>query len=69
MTIRNVKFQDSDHRYGDKEALAVLEDGSEEFIFPWFSDELRFTESELIGLTIEEARDLKQHKDIAYLRS
>lgn len=67
--ISMVKFQDSDHRYGDKEAIATMEDGSEEFVFPWFSDELQFTEIELIGLTLEQARDLKQARDTAYLRS
>ena len=67
--IKSVVFQDSDHRYGDKEAVATMEDGSEEFVFPWFSDELRFSTRELIGLTIEQARDLKQARDVAYLRS
>ena len=42
MRIKSVIFQDSDHRYGDKEAVATMEDGSETFVFPWFSDELRF---------------------------
>ena len=69
MRIKSVIFQDSDHRYGDKEAVAIMEDGSEQFVFPWFSDELKFWEDELIGLTIEQARDLKQARDIAYLQS
>ena len=38
--IKSVIFQDSDHRYGDREAIATMEDGSEKFVFPWFSDEL-----------------------------
>ena len=42
MRIKSVIFQDSDHRYGDKEAVATMEDGSEKFVFPWFSDELKF---------------------------
>lgn len=69
MKIVKVKFQDSNHRYGDKEAIATLEDGSKTSVFPWFSDELSFTETELVGKTVEEARDLKQARDIAYLRS
>jgi len=69
MRIKSVIFQDSNHRYGDKEAIATMEDGSEKFVFPWFSDELSFTKTELLGLTIEQARDLKQARDIAYLQS
>jgi len=69
MKIVSVRFQDSDHRYGDKEAVATLEDGREEFVFPWFSDELSFREEELLGLTVEEARDVKTARDIAYLRA
>lgn len=67
--ISEVKFQDSDSRYGNKEATAVMEHGGKEFVFAWFDDELTFTTQELIGLTIEEARDLKQARDISYLRS
>jgi len=69
MRITAVKFQDSNHRYGDKEVIATMEDGSEKFVFPWFSDELHFTTDELIGLTLEEARDLKQARDVEYLQS
>lgn len=67
--IAEVQFQDSDSRYGNKEAVAVMEYGGKEFVFAWFDDELTFTTRELIGLNIEEARDLKQTRDIAYLRS
>lgn len=67
--IKSVKFQDSNHRYGDKEAVATMEDGSEEVVIHWFSDELQFIPNELVSLTIEQARDLKQARDIAYLRS
>lgn len=67
--IATVTFQDSEHRYGDKEAVATMDDGSEEIVIHWFSDELSFAPSDFIGLTVEEARDLKQERDIAYLRS
>ena len=67
--IASITIRDSDHRYGDKEAIADMEDGSEVIVFHWFSDELQFTTSELIGLTVEQARDLKQQRDIAYLQS
>jgi hypothetical protein len=67
--IKALTFRNSEHLYGDREAIAVMEDGSEQFVFPWFRDELQFSKSELIGLTIEQARDLKQARDVAYLQS
>jgi len=67
--IKSVKFQDSQHRYGDREAIAYMDNDSGAFVFAWFSDELHFTTDELIGLTIEEARDLKQARDVEYLQS
>lgn len=45
------------------------EDGTSEEIFSYYPDEISFTSAELIGLTREEAIDLKRRKDIAYLRS
>ena len=67
--IKSVTFQDSDYRYGDRKAVAVMDDGSEEIVVHWFSDELSFAPSDFVGLTVDEARDLKQERDIAYLRS
>lgn len=67
--IKTVKFQDSTRRYGNREAMATMDDGSEEFVFCWFDDELSFSPQELIAMTIEQARDLKQERDMAYLRS
>lgn len=67
--IVSVVFQDSDHRYGDKEAIVTLEDRSKEFLFAWFSDELSFREEELLGLSIAQARDLKEKRDMDYLRT
>lgn len=69
MKIERATIQSSENRYGDLEFWAVMEDGSGQFVFAWFSDELTFKPEEIIGLTIEEARDLKQSRDIAYLRS
>lgn len=67
--IVSVTFQDSDHRYGNREAIATMDDGSEETIIHWFSDELQFSPNDFIGMTVEGARDFKQARDIAYLRS
>lgn len=67
--IKSVLFQDSDSRYGNKEVRAIMDDGGEQLVFAWFDDELRFLPGEFIGLTVEEARDLKTKRDIAYLQS
>ena len=48
----------------------TLEGGSEEiYLFSYYPDEVSFTESELIGLTIDECRRLYTKKDLNYLRS
>jgi hypothetical protein len=67
--IKSVKFEDSQNRYGDREAVATMDDGSEMVVFHWFSDELSFSKEELVGMTLEQARDLRTARDIAYLRS
>ncbi len=43
--------------------------GLEERLFSYFSDELRFTPEEVVGLTEDQAADLHRQRDIAYLRS
>jgi|GEM_PF-3584827 len=48
---------------------AYFDDGTEEVLFEYFPDELSFVESECIGLTASEAKDLRHRKDVAYLRS
>ena len=50
-------------------AAAVLEDGSEDLLFSYYSDELFFAPEELIGLTVQEARDLHHRRDVRYLQS
>lgn len=37
--------------------------------FSFYEDEISFSESELVGLTKDEAIDLHRKKDIAYLQS
>jgi len=46
-----------------------FEDGSKETLFEFYPDEISFSESEFIGLTEEEARNLKFKKDKNYLQS
>lgn len=49
--------------------FVTLEDNSEVELFWYYPDELSFTESEFIGLTLDQARHLKFEKDKAYLQS
>lgn len=46
-----------------------LSNGEEKELFEFYPDEIDFIESEFIGLTIEEAKNMKYHKDIEFLRS
>lgn len=49
--------------------MATTEDSIEHELFEYYPDELSFSPSEFIGLTIEEGKDLRRQKDLAYLRS
>jgi hypothetical protein len=51
------------------EVVATFEDGSTRTLFSFYPDEVSFQSSEFTGLTEEEAHDLFQRKDTAYLRS
>ena len=44
-------------------------DGKEETLFSFYPDELSFSEREFIGLTRDQAMNLRHRKDVAYLRS
>lgn len=49
--------------------FVTLENGKSEFLFEYYPDEISFTPDEFVGLTIEEAHNLKFKKDKAYLQS
>ncbi len=49
--------------------FVTTEDGTEHFLYQYYPDEISFTESELIGLTLEECGRLYTEKDLRYLRS
>jgi hypothetical protein len=55
--------------FGDEmpKVYGTFEDGTEQFLFDYYPDEISFTEKEIIGLTPEEARHLKFLKDKNYL--
>ena len=44
-------------------------DGSVKTLFEFYPDELAFTDSEFIGLTEEQAHQLRMKKDIEFLQS
>lgn len=47
----------------------VYDDGTAEELFGFYPDELSFSETEFVGLTRQQAFDLRQRKDVAFLRS
>lgn len=65
MKIKEVEFVGK----GYVEVKVTLEDGSQCVAFSFYDDELSFSKSELIGLTVDEARTLHHKKDVAYLQS
>jgi hypothetical protein len=51
------------------QVFVTLEDGSEQFLFEYYPDEISFSPKEFEGLTMEQARTLKFNKDKNYLQS
>ena len=51
------------------EVKVTLSNGEEKTLFDFYPDELSFTETEFIGLTVEMAHRLRTEKDIKYLQS
>jgi hypothetical protein len=58
-------------QFGDMAAVFVKTDGGSETVklFSYFHDEISFTPAELLGLTVEQAHELRHKKDVAYLQS
>jgi len=48
---------------------AQFDNGDEKDLFEFYPDELSFTESEFIGLTVKQAHELRMKKDIEFLQS
>ncbi|MFH1404985.1 MAG: hypothetical protein ABIH21_02710 [Patescibacteria group bacterium] len=48
---------------------ATFDDGTTEKLFEYYPDEIGFSPSEFIGLTLDQALDLHRKRDVAYLRS
>lgn len=49
------------------EVKVRFDNGEQKTLFQFYPDEISFVESEFIGLTEQEAQDLKRRKDINYL--
>jgi len=47
----------------------TTDDGVEHFLWEYYPDEISFTPSEFVGLTLDAATRRKFQKDVAYLRS
>lgn len=43
--------------------------GQEKLLFEFYPDEIQFRPEEFIGLTLDQAHDLKRRKNLAYLQS
>tara|TARA_B100000508_G_C11218698_1_gene161212 strand:- start:90 stop:299 length:210 start_codon:yes stop_codon:yes gene_type:complete len=55
--------------FGHATITAKFDDGTEGTLFSYYIDELSFRDAELIGLTKQEAGQLRLKKDVAYLQS
>jgi hypothetical protein len=51
------------------EVNVQLSNGEELTLFSFYPDEISITESELIGLTVEQAKRIKFEKDLRYLQT
>ena len=51
------------------EVVVTWEDGSVESLFEFYPDEIQFHPEEFVGLTREEAFQLRHRRDVAWLQS
>ena len=72
MKIKSARITDLPKNiFADMPAVFATLEGEEKEVqlFFFYPDEISFKESEFIGLTINQALELKHKKDVAYLRS
>jgi hypothetical protein len=67
--IQSIFFPPKKHSFDRQTIVGAFDDGIDRELFGYFTDEISFTENELIGLTHEEAQYLRTRKDVAYLQS
>ena len=70
-TIKHARITEPPKKLGDPlpEVWVTFEDGTQKMLFTFYPDEIRFNESDFVGLTEDEARTLKFGRDRAYLQS
>ncbi len=51
------------------QVFVTFENGEEDYLFEYYPDEISFNVEEFIGLTKDEAKDLKRQKDYKFLTS
>lgn len=51
------------------EVHVTYEDGKKEMLFSYYPDEISFNHKEFIGLTRDQALELRHKKDVAYLKN
>ena len=66
-TIKSVRFS-KDGKFSPVEVYGTI-NGKEVKIFEFFDDEINFSEDEIVGLTYQEAVDLKFKRDKEYIMS
>lgn len=72
MRITAARVTGLDSRFEDVTTAKVhvtTEDGVERELLDFYHDEITILPEELVGLTLEEARELKRTKDVQYLRT
>jgi hypothetical protein len=57
------------HLTEPRQVTATLDDGTTVALFDYYSDELTFTEADLLGRTLDEAHALHHQRDLDWLRS
>lgn len=55
--------------YGENQLSAIMEDGTEEYLFRYLPTEYHINTDMLIGLTVDQAHGFKRYKDQQYLEA
>ena len=68
ITAKSINFPPRATWYDMQSVVATMSDGSVQDVFQFYSDEISFSERELVGLTIDEMKQLRFKKDVAYIQ-
>ena len=67
--ITSARITPSGGLTGPPPVVFATVEGVEQRLFDYYPDEISFTPDEFVGLTVEQAHELRHEKDVAYLRS